>query len=222
MNTSPSDPPEEDDDLEACWKDVRVPGRVCVHPRAKWYADREYGTTFCGICHVDITSQLETLLACQEVSPVIVKKPSPRTIRRVPAGRAIAAPVGRLEYRQLEALRSHGRLHEEVRFSAPRVDLPTDPAQWLFAVSVQGPELFVVFTPITYWLETGAVIDRPVGGAIHGALPSYLHDEVMEATFLAEQSRAPLALTVETVTTDLVSWGFRQDPDFTRRVLSNA
>lgn len=63
MPTSPNDPPE--DDLEDYWKDVRVPGEVCHHPRGTWYGDREFGTTFCGKCHKDITNQVEQLLRDQ-------------------------------------------------------------------------------------------------------------------------------------------------------------
>lgn len=65
MTTSPSDPPPDDDPLEEVWKDVRVPGQACLHPRAQWYADREYGTSFCGVCHKDITNQMDQLLRDQ-------------------------------------------------------------------------------------------------------------------------------------------------------------
>lgn len=60
-----------DDSLESHWADVRGPQpeiQPCKHPRwangdtKGWYGDPEYGTTFCGVCHKDITNQVDQLL----------------------------------------------------------------------------------------------------------------------------------------------------------------
>jgi hypothetical protein len=35
---------------------VSLSGDPCPHDRKQWYGDREFGTTFCGACHKDITA----------------------------------------------------------------------------------------------------------------------------------------------------------------------
>lgn len=35
---------------------VSLSGDSCPHDRKQWYGDREFGTTFCGACHKDITA----------------------------------------------------------------------------------------------------------------------------------------------------------------------
>lgn len=32
-----------------------APSDSCEHPRERWYADPEYSTVFCGVCHKDVT-----------------------------------------------------------------------------------------------------------------------------------------------------------------------
>lgn len=53
-----------DNDLETLVRQTR-----CPHLRVNWTADREYGTTFCGLCNKDITSQMADLLHAQGIEP---------------------------------------------------------------------------------------------------------------------------------------------------------
>ena len=65
---------EEDEDLEAYWADVRPPQapRACSHPGGSRYGDPEFGTTFCGVCHADITKLRDQELRDQKAKAIPV------------------------------------------------------------------------------------------------------------------------------------------------------